>query len=93
MAFRSRRPIPQSGRDAALLAPIEEGRRRAELIAAANGETLGVLLSVDSQSAAQERSTFTGDGVTNFAYGTQIVADGVSFTASVTLVFAIVDAE
>lgn len=84
---------PQSGRDAALLAAIEEGRRRAELIAAANGETLGVLLSVDSQSAAQERSTFTGDGVTNFAYGTQIVADGVSFTASVTLVFAIVDAE
>ena len=79
--------------DAALTAAIAEGKRRAQVIAAANGDVLGRLISVNDGGTSGGFDAYSTAAVVNSAYGTQIVADGITFKASVVLVFEVTDGD
>ena len=75
--------------DQALVAAIAEGHRRAELVAAATGDTLGALISVTESGSGYVSMEYSAKGVANADMGTQIIAEGLSYTATVTLVFEV----
>lgn len=74
--------------DRALAKAIAEGKRRAELMAAAAGKTVGELLSISDSGYVSSRAVYTYDeAAKNSAMGTQIIADGLDYSATVTMVF------
>lgn len=81
-------------RDQALAAAVAEGRRRAELVAAACGRELGEILSVREQSSmggaviSNKRSDMAEEAADAGA-GTAILSDGLSFTATVEVTFVL----
>ena len=79
--------------DQALADAIAEGRRRAGLVASAAGGSLGRLLSVSENSSGFARETYaSAKAVMNADMGTQIIADGLDYSAAVVLVFEMLEA-
>ena len=77
-----------AAQDQALAAAVAEGQRKAALIAKAAGYELGKLESItESTGGGSYRTTFKLDAVANAAGGTEIIADGVEVTATVTMVY------
>lgn len=80
--------------DAVLAAAIAEGRRRAEIMAEACGGTLGEILSVsENYNGAgavinNKRTAYAGaEAAEDAGAGTTILSNGLSFSASVEIVF------
>lgn len=82
-------------RDEALTAAIAEGRRKAEIMAAACGGTLGEILSVSEQTAgggavfSNKRSDLAMGAEADGSVGTAILSDGLSFSVTVEMTFAL----
>ena len=80
--------------DEALAAAMAEGRRKAEVLAGAAGAELGSLVSVtESYSSYQGRmlskEAMAMDAEEDAGYGTALLPDGVSFSTSLVLVYAL----
>ena len=75
-----------SANDEALAAAIAEGRRKADLSAQAAGMRLGNLVSVTESSGSYNGVRYAKTAVAD-AGGTQIIADGLDFSASVVLIY------
>ena len=74
--------------DRALVAAVEEAQRKASLLAKAAGYELGKLESItEATSGGYYAKMLTMDAVANAAGGTEIIADGVSVSATVTLMY------
>lgn len=74
--------------DQALKAAVAEGQRRAQLLAEAAGVTLGRLISISENNAGFAREVYSSTkSVANADMGTQIIADGLDYSATVVLVF------
>ncbi len=86
-------------RDAALQGAVKEAQRRAELIATAAGCRVGKVLSVtvgNDQGTVYLKGNRAGGAFAEEATmdaGTQILSDGLSFSATVTMIFALEDAQ
>lgn len=80
-------------RDQALTAAVAEGQRRAEIVAAACGGELGEILSVREQSvtggAVINNKRSAVEAAADTGAGTAILSDGLSFTATVEITFAL----
>lgn len=74
--------------DQALQAAVQEGARKAALLAGASGRELGSLLSVKEENDGTYQGVAYAKSV-NADGATTILADGLSFTATVTLVYAL----
>lgn len=90
--------LSASAQDDALAAAVAEGRRKAGIMAAACGGKLGQILSVTEQAGQStgaffnKRDAGTGAAVMEEA-ATEIVADGLRYSATVVMVFELKDAE
>jgi len=77
-----------AAQDEALVAAVGEARRRAELLAQACGGTLGGIISVEEPSYTQSGIVVeTANKDEAASAGTEILAEGLSFTATVTVTF------
>lgn len=72
--------------DQALTLAVAEGARKASLTAQASGKTLGRLTEIVEQPESYQGVTLTADAVADSA-GTTILADGLSFSATVTMTY------
>ncbi|MBR4457705.1 MAG: SIMPL domain-containing protein [Clostridia bacterium] len=85
--------------DEALVAAIAEARRKAELMAEACGGKLGVIVSVSEQAGITNGALFNlrsnkASGVEEAEdAATEIVSDGLRYSATVTVVFELTDTE
>lgn len=73
--------------DDALLAAVAEARRKAALVAAACGKTLGDMLSLTEEGGYSAGVRYAKSAALDA--GTQIMAEGLDFTASVSATFAL----
>ena len=74
--------------DQALIAAVQEAQRKAALLAKAAGYELAELESItEATSGGYYAKALTMDAVANAAGGTEIIADGVTVSATVTLVY------
>lgn len=71
--------------DEALKKAIAEGARKAELMAAASGHTLGRLVSITESYGSYQGRTY--DAAVESAASTTILANSISFNASVEMVY------
>ena len=76
--------------DEALSGALREGRRKAELIAQATGETLGSLVSVTESYGSYSGMRYAKvEAAMDRASGTAIMADGLDFSATVQMTFSL----
>ena len=75
-----------SANDDALTAAIAEGHRKAELAAKASGMRLGNLVSLTESSGTYNGVRYAKAAVAD-AGGTQIIADGLDFSATVVMTY------
>lgn len=78
-----------AAKDEALTAAIAEGRRKAELMAAACGQTLGELQSVTESVSGGYGGVSLKYSAADSAGGTTILADDLTVAAQVTMTFAL----
>ena len=78
-----------AAKDEALTAAIAEGRRKAELMAAACGQTLGELQSVTESISGGYGGVSLKYNAEDSASGTAILTDDLTVAAQVTLTFAL----
>ncbi len=83
--------------DQALMAAIEEGRRKAELMAKAMGGTLGDLISCNESSGNYTGARFARSAAitedTAVGASTQIISEGLDFSATVQMTYSLREAE